>query len=75
MNPFAATVDHVIDGDTLYLRVRCRTRNSAPELNSAAGVTAKAALEKNYPQRSAVAVTIVAVDSYGRPVVTLAKDS
>jgi len=71
VNPIVAVVDRVIDGDTVWLRVRTRTRGSAPELTQQAGLRAKERLQKELPKGTEVEVRVAYVDNYGRPVANL----
>lgn len=56
----------VLDGDTLTVRLRVRTRKSAPELGSSQGEAAALQMQKDFPPGTAVQVQPVAVDPYGR---------
>ncbi len=69
--PLAAVVERVIDGDTMWIRLRLRTRANAPELARQGGPAAAAALSRAYPRGRAVTVTLHAADAYGRAVGSL----
>lgn len=68
-----AVVVRVIDGDTIWIRLRVRLRQSAPDTGQAA-VDATNALERRFPQGKRVQVVIGAVDEYGRIVGDLVPD-
>ena len=71
MSPFSASVDRVIDGDTLWIRVRLRTRSSAPPASSVSGAAATAAMKRLYPQGKDIIVTPIITDQYGRIIGTI----
>jgi endonuclease YncB( thermonuclease family) len=67
-------ITRVIDGDTVWVRVRVRLLDSAPELGTAAGEQAHVSLARRWPPGARVQVRQVATDGYGRIVGTLAED-
>lgn len=71
MSPFQAVVDRVIDGDTLWIRVRLRTRSSAPETGEAGGPEATAALKKQYRKGQKITVSPIITDEFGRIIGTI----
>jgi endonuclease YncB( thermonuclease family) len=71
MNPFAGVIDRVIDGDTIWVRVRIRTRSSAPPVSTEEGKKDKQALSKRFPKGRRVTVDPIVTDQYGRIVATL----
>lgn len=73
MNPIAGHVDRVIDGDTVVVRIRVRTRGSAAELGTAAGREAAAKARANFPRGAEVSLRIHYVDAWGRPVAELVR--
>jgi len=66
-----AKIMRVVDGDTIWLRVRVRLATSAPELGTPAGDAAAEALARQHPPGQDVALNIHSVDKYGRMVVDL----
>ncbi len=70
-----AVIERVIDGDTIWVRVRIRMRTSAPELRSVGGGTAKAKLEQRFKRGDRVQIHIDTVDAYGRIVGGLSADT
>jgi endonuclease YncB( thermonuclease family) len=71
MSPWAGVVDRVIDGDTMWIRVRIRTRTSAAPSSTAPGAAAEAALKALYPRGTRVWVSPIITDQWGRVVATL----
>lgn len=71
MSPFAAVVSRVIDGDTVWVRVRIRTRRSAPPSSTQAGAQAAAALRAELPIGADIWISPIAVDTYGRIIGTI----
>jgi endonuclease YncB( thermonuclease family) len=59
-------VDRVIDGDTIWLRVRWRTTSSAPGARAKGGAEATDALKKRFPRGREVRVRVLTADVYGR---------
>lgn len=73
MNPLAAIADRVIDGDTLWIRIRVRTRKSQPELGTRQGDAAAREAKARWPKGTALLVEGFAADEYGRLVATVTK--
>ena len=73
MNLAEGKVERVIDGDTLWIRFRVRTRKNAPELTQPGGVEAQRSLAARLPRGSTITAEIVFVDSYGRLVAKVSK--
>jgi endonuclease YncB( thermonuclease family) len=73
MSPFLAKVDRVIDGDTVWVRVRIRTRDSSPGGSSKAGQEATAALARTLRRGADIEVAPIVTDQYGRIVGTIRK--
>lgn len=71
MKKWAATVERLIDGDTLTLRVRARLRESAPEIGAPGGAEALERLRDRFPFGQPVEVEVVGVDAYARPVIVV----
>lgn len=63
-------VVRVIDGDTMWVRVRIRTRASAEPATTAAGAAQTAELKKRFPKGTTVNFDTRLVDSYGRILAT-----
>jgi endonuclease YncB( thermonuclease family) len=72
VKPFAAVVDRVIDGDTIWMRVRIRTRASAPSAGTAEGKAETEALKKLYPRGQKVWIEPITTDQFGRVIATIA---
>ena len=70
-----AIVDRVIDGDTLWVRVRVRLPESAPELGTAAGAAAAGELKAALHKGRRVQLVTHTVDGYGRIVAHLQDDT
>jgi endonuclease YncB( thermonuclease family) len=70
-----AVVDRVIDGDTLWLRVRLRLNTNAPELGTVEGDAARDELKRILHRGRRVQVVQQATDGYGRIVGRLIDDS
>ena len=66
MTPLEARVDRVIDGDTIWVRVRFRTRSSAPEPGAAGAEQATSALKKANPRGRKLLIDVLTIDAYGR---------
>lgn len=73
MKPRAIVV-RVIDGDTLWVRLRVRLQTSAPELTAPGGHAAKEAIMRKYPQGYRAVLNIESVDGYGRLIASLSPD-
>lgn len=73
MTPFNGTVERVIDGDTLWVRVRMRLRSSSPPESTEVGAAETRALAAAYPRGTDIVVQPIVTDQYGRPVVTIAR--
>jgi endonuclease YncB( thermonuclease family) len=68
VGPLAATVIRVIDGDTLIVSLRIRTRTDAPEPTTPAGRARAAALASKLRRGRAVRLIPYAADPWGRMV-------
>lgn len=68
-----AKVVRVVDGDTVWVRVRVRLTKSAPDVGIDA-VHATAELQKQLPFGTAVQIIMQAIDKYGRIVGRLIDD-
>jgi endonuclease YncB( thermonuclease family) len=68
---FAGRILRVIDGDTVWIRVRVRTLQSAPPLSTAPGVDAQRRLKHRLPRGAHVTIASHMVDRYGRVVGTI----
>lgn len=66
MDPIRAKVDRVIDGDTMWVRVRVRTQTSAPGARARGGAAATAELAKRFPRGADLSLIVLAVDQFGR---------
>jgi endonuclease YncB( thermonuclease family) len=71
MSPFRAVVDRVIDGDTMWIRCRVRTRNSAPPASTPEGAAATSALKAKWRKGDRIEVAPIIVDQYGRILATI----
>ena len=68
-------VIRVVDGDTLWVRVRVRLAStSTPELGSREGGIAHEALRRRWPTGEAVQLIASGVDGYGRIIADLVPD-
>ena len=70
-----AVVDRVIDGDTLWLRMRVRLNTSAPELGTPEGDAAFTDLRKALKRGRRVQIVLQTVDQFGRVVGYLRPDN
>lgn len=73
MSPFLAKVDRVIDGDTIWARIRIRTRQSAPPAGTEDGKQATAALKKALPVGTDIEVAPIITDQFGRVLATITR--
>lgn len=70
------TVERVIDGDTMVVRIRVRVRGpNAPELTTQAGKIDAAKLTAKWPAATRVLLTPAAIDVYGRMVADVDRDT
>jgi endonuclease YncB( thermonuclease family) len=74
MNP-RAVVDRVIDGDTLWVRLRVRLNTNAPELGTVEGDAARDQLKRILHKGRRVQLVQQSVDDYGRIVAHLVDDN
>ena len=74
MNP-RAVVDRVIDGDTLWVRLRVRLNTNAPELGTVEGDAARDELKRILHKGRRVQVVQQSVDRYGRIIGRLIDDN
>jgi len=65
MLPLAKIV-RVVDGDTMWVRMRIRLHTNAPELRDAGGQEALDRLKRRFPPGKDVALRIHSTDIYGR---------
>jgi len=68
VNLIAGKVVRVIDGDTIVVEIRIRTRGSSAELGTPEGDLAAQNLKKVLPKNSKVTADLLWVDSWGRVV-------
>lgn len=66
-------VIRIIDGDTLSVLIRVRTRGSAPELGTAEGESARGTLTARFPPGTRVRLQPVAIDVYSRMVALVSR--
>lgn len=82
MYTYKATVNRVIDGDTVNLTIdlgfrltytaNCRLEGiNAPELNTEDGQKSKMMLDLALPKKSQVTISSTGLDKYGRPIVII----
>lgn len=71
MSPFHAVAERVIDGDTVWLRIRVRTRKSTPSNATEDGKAATYALKRLLPRGRKVWVEPITTDQFGRIVATI----
>jgi endonuclease YncB( thermonuclease family) len=72
MNP-RVKVLRVVDGDTVWVRLRVRLPASSPELRDVGGVEAAQRLQKTWRSGRDAEMVIHAVDSFGRVIGELKK--
>ena len=71
MAPIDGKVMRVIDGDTIEVAIKVRTRVSAPERNTPEGADATALMRKLYPHGRRINLHMVAADPYRRMIAVL----
>lgn len=73
MTSFAAVAERVIDGDTVWVRVKIRTRTSSPPISTEDGKADADALKKRYPKGTRLMIEPITVDQFGRIVGTISR--
>jgi len=74
MNP-RAVIDRVIDGDTIWVRMRVRLPQDAPERSESGGTEATTRLKKKWMKGKRIQLSMRAVDDYGRVVADIIPDA
>lgn len=69
-----AVVDRVIDGDTLWVRVRVRLNSNAPELGTVEGDAARDELKRILYKGRRLQLVTQSVDRYGRIIARVVDD-